>query len=65
MTRTRGSIELAVLADEVRRGIAAADLGMSDAAFEQLSQNIARAILRALAEGQSPRPDFGEEDRSS
>lgn len=65
MTSTRGSIEVAVLVDEIRRGIAAADLGMSDAAFDRLSQNIARAILRALAEGQSQRPDFGEEDRSS
>lgn len=65
MTSTRGSIEVAVLVNEIRRGIAAADLGMSDAAFDRLSQNIARAILRALAEGQTQRPDFGEEDRSS
>lgn len=62
---TRGSIDLAGLAEEIRRGVSPTELGMSEAAFRRLSENVARAILRAVAEGQSQSPDFGEEDRGS
>ncbi|HUZ00718.1 MAG TPA: hypothetical protein VMU89_10230 [Thermomicrobiaceae bacterium] len=65
MASTRGSIDLTGLAEEIRRGVSATALGMSEAAFQRLSDNIARAILRAVSEGQSQSPDFGEEDRGS
>ena len=65
LASARRSIDLAGLAEEIRRGVSATELGMSEAAFQRLSDNIARAILWAVSEGQSQSPDFGEEDRGS
>lgn len=69
MTTPRTSKDLAAIQQEVQRGLSAGDLNISESAFERLSQNIARAIARAVADHEqsthSPQPEFGEEERPS
>lgn len=67
MVVQRGQIDPTQLAEEVRQGLSAKQLGISEDAFIQLSENIARAIQRAvIAHAEAlhrAEAHFGEEPR--
>lgn len=63
----RTSIDTSRLVSEIKRGFSSAPGQLNEREFDQLSENIANAIGRALEEYdrglRSPEPDFGEEER--
>lgn len=69
MTSERARVDLNRLATEIRGTLSAGQLGIGDREFEQLSQNIARAILLAVSSAagdlRQQEPEFGEVDRPS
>lgn len=66
--RQREPIDQARLVDELRRGFPTAPGGLSEDEFARLCDNLARAIMLAVASHEtqqhSPEPEFGEEERA-